>query len=123
LASSATNLSLADDQAAYIEFSATAQGVFVISGSIAARGAGMVFFRVGASGHVTLMSSGGATVSVGTGTLATGASGGVDGNLNIYADTATNRLYIKNRTGSAGNYGYSLLNVTQDVEASDLVRL
>lgn len=123
VSSAIQNLSIADDQAAYINFSATAQGVLVISGSIAARGGAMVFFRVGATGHCTLMSSGGATVSVGTGALSTGAGDGVDGNLNIYADTATNRLYIKNRTGSAGNYGYTLLNVTQDVECDDLVRL
>lgn len=123
VSSAIQNLSIADDQAAYINFSATAQGVLVFSGSVAARGGAMVFFRVGATGHCTLMSSGGATVSVGTGTLSTGAEDGVDGNLNIYADTATNRLYIKNRTGAAGNYGYTLLNVTQNVEIDDLVRL
>lgn len=123
LASSATNLSIADDQAAYVQFSATAQGVLVINGSVAARGGGLVFFRVGASGHATLISAGGATISVGTGALTTGTTDGVDGSLNVYADTATNRLYIKNRTGAAGNYGYTFLNVTQDVEANDLVKL
>jgi hypothetical protein len=117
----ASNTSLAADTASYIEFSAGAQGMIAITGSVAARAAGVVFFRVGAFGHSTLLSSAGATVSVGTGALTTGAGDGVAGSLNVYADTATNRLYIKNRTAATGQYGYTIFNVQPDITASALV--
>jgi hypothetical protein len=118
---SASNTALGVDTASYIEFSAGAQGMIAITGSVAARAAGVVFFRVGAAGHSTLLSSAGATVSVGTGALTTGAGDGVAGSLNVYADTATNRLYIKNRTTVSGNYGYTIFNVQPDITASALV--
>lgn len=117
----ASNTTLAADTASYIEFSGAAQGMISISGNVAARGCGVVFFRVGASAHSTLVSSAGATVSVGTGALTTGAGDGVAGSLNVYADTATNRLYIKNRTTATGQYGYTLLNVQPDITAGALV--
>ena len=118
---SAANTALAADTASYIEFSAGAQGMIAITGSVAARGSGVVFFRVGTSGHATLVSSAGATVSVGTGALTTGTTDGVAGSLNVYADTATNRLYIKNRTAATGQYGYTLLNIQPDITANALV--
>jgi hypothetical protein len=119
--STVDNVSLGADVASYIQFSAGAQGMIAITGSVAARGAGVVFFRVGASGHATLMSSAGATVSVGTGALTTGTSDGVAGSLNVYADTATNRLYIKNRTTATGQYGYTLFNTQQNITANAVV--
>lgn len=119
--SSASNTQLTADTASYIEFSGSAQGMIVITGSVAARGAAVVFFRVGTSAHSTLVSSAGATVSVGTGALTTGTSDGVAGSLNVYADTATNRLYIKNRTTVAGNYGYALFNIQPTLTAGNLV--
>lgn len=118
---SATNTTFVSNKAAYIEFSAGAQGLIIISSNTAARGSAVVFFSVGSSGHATLVSSAGATVSVGTGALTTGTSDGIAGNLNVYADTATNRLYIKNRTAAGGQYGYTLLNIQPDITASDLV--
>lgn len=116
----ASNTAIGIDTAAYIEFSSGAQGVLVISGSVAARGSAVVFFRVGTSGHCTLVSSAGATVSVGTGALTTGTSDGVAGNLNVYADTATNRIYIKNRTTVSGNYGYTIFNIQPTITAGSL---
>jgi hypothetical protein len=115
------NITFAADTAAYIEFTAGAQGVIIISGSAAARGAGVVFFRVGSAGHSTLLSSAGATVSVGTGTLSTGVVDGIPGSLNVYANTATNRLYIKNRTAATGSYGYTLLNIQPGIYAANLL--
>lgn len=122
--SSSINYTLADDGAAYIEFSAPAQGMIAISGGTSALGGALVYFRVGATApHSTAMASGGATLSTGVGTLANGASGGVDGNLNVYASSSNNRLYIKNRTASSGSYGYTLLNITAGVTASEIVTL
>lgn len=119
-----THVSLADDAAASITFSGATQGVISISGSTSARGAAMLFFRVGdGSAHVTELSSGGATVTTGTGALTTGTSDGTDGNLNVTASTSSSVLYIKNRTGASGNYGYTIFNLTGGVTASGMVLL
>jgi hypothetical protein len=123
VSSCSTNISIADDVAATIAFSGAAQGILIISGSVAARGSAIVHFRVGTSGHATAVSSSGVTLTTGTGALTTGADDGTDATLNVFAGTAANTLYIKNRTGSAGNYGYTLLNVTSGVTASEMVAL
>lgn len=100
-------LSLNDDQAAYLTFSAVTRGIITISGNTAAAKGGIVHFRVGdGSNHATVMSSSGANVTGTTGTLA--GTTGTDTHLTIAADNATNRLYIENRTGGARSYTLSI---------------
>lgn len=112
-----TNLTLADDQAAYIEFSADAtRGLAVIAPNTAAAGSAIVSFRVQTSAFASLVASVGATVTVGTGTLA--GTTGTDTHLTIRANTANNRLYIENRTGAARDYGISFLGLRVGVPTS-----
>ncbi len=103
-------LTLADDQAAYIAFAVdTSRGVAVFQANAAAGGSGIVAFRVGTSAYTSLLASTGVTVTVGTGTLA--GTTGTDTHLTIRADTATNRLYVENRTGATRTYGFSFLGM------------
>lgn len=103
-------LTLNDDQAAYIQFTADAvRGVAVFGGNAAAAGSGVIAFRVQTFAFVTAIATAGATVTVGTGTLA--GTTGTDTHLTIRADTATNRLYIENRTGAARDYGFAFVGV------------
>ena len=104
------NLVLADDEAAYIQFTADAtRGIAVFGGNVAAAGSGVVSFRVQTSAYATAVASAGATVTVGTGTLA--GTTGTDTHLTIRADTASNRLYVENRTGAARDYGFAFLGL------------
>src|SRR5690606_4364435 len=81
--SSAANVTIPDDGAAYIEFSAGARGMLAISGAASGSATALVSFRCGdASAHVTVLSSGGKTVAGATGT-ATGTTG-TDNQLNIF---------------------------------------
>jgi hypothetical protein len=97
-------LTLNDDQAAYMQFTASAaRGLMLLGANTRAAGSAVVAFRVGASAFVHTLASVGATVTVGTGTLA--GTTGTDTHLTIRADTATNRLYIENRTGATRDYG------------------
>lgn len=110
-------LTLADDEAAYIEFTVSAsRAVAVFVANAAAGGCGTVAFRVGGLAFASLLSSVGATVTVGTGTL--DGTTGVDGQLTIYADSATNRLYVENRTGGARTYGFSFVGAIGTVKGT-----
>ena len=106
--STANEISLADDRAGYVDLGTPgARGVFHLGGNLAGAGHCIFAFRCGdANAHVTVLSSGGVTVGAGTGTLA--GTTGADGQLNIRADTATNRIYIENRTGASRGYQYTI---------------
>ena len=106
-------LTLVDDQAAYYEFSGdtlasivhdsdnVTRGIMMLSSGKSTHGAAVVHFRCGDSdAFATVMSDdGGYAFNTGTGQLTTDSSSGTDARINVFADTATNRLYIKNRGG------------------------
>jgi hypothetical protein len=102
---------LNDDQACYIPFPSTSvQSCLWIVGNTALAGCGFVAFRCGdASAYAAGLAISG-VLTTGTGPLATGTTGGTDGNLNVFAEvTAAPRLYIKNRTAAARSYRYTIL--------------
>jgi hypothetical protein len=104
--------SLDDDEAGYVDMGSVTRGVLVVSGNVGAAGSATVHFRVGdANAHSSIASSTGPTVTGATGAL--DGTTGVDGHLTISADTATNRLYIENRTGSARSYVVTFLSTQQ----------
>lgn len=93
------------ESAGYFQFASGARGILHISGNTVAAKAAVVHFRCGdASAHATVLSSSAGVVGQ-TGTLS--GTTGVAGNLTIAADTASNRLYIENRT--AGSRVYTVL--------------
>src|SRR5690606_11352025 len=109
--SSAANITIPDDGAAYIELRAAgARGMLAIPSRAKNNATALVSFRVGdANAHATVLASAGKTVAGATGT-ATGTTG-TDNQMNVFADTASNRLYIENRTGSSSGYAFTLLNL------------
>jgi hypothetical protein len=109
-----------DDTAAYIEFSGAARGMIALSATAGSGGSALIAFRAGdASQFATILASGGATVgSAGDTTLAGTTS--TDGRLTVATPSASNRLYLENRTGAARSYKYTLMNLN-DVTASDIV--
>ena len=118
--STVTPISLADDAAAYLTFSAAGTfGIAVITGNVDAGGQAVVSFRVGdGSAFVNVLSSGGVTVTGQTGTL-TGMTG-VDGQVTISADTATNTLYIENRTAGTKGYDMTFLGLSGGVYSNTI---
>jgi hypothetical protein len=106
--STANEVSLADDRAGYVDFgSSGARGIFQLGGNVSGAGQCIFAFRCGdANAYITVLGSGGATIGPGTGTLS--GTTGPDGQLNIRADTATNRVYIENRTGASRGYQYTI---------------
>lgn len=98
---------IADDQISTIEFDTDpSYGVMVVHGNTNAKGHAVVFFRVGTSPEITLLS--GTNASVGTGALTNGTSDGVDTDININVHT-DKKVYIKNRTGGSAVYTIALL--------------
>jgi len=109
VSSLASHLSMPDNTAAYVPFSAVTQGVAVIASSTSTGKAALVFFRVGdASAHATMIGAADAVVTGGVGTLA--GTTGTDTHLTVRADSATSRLYIENRTGGIRNYQVTILS-------------
>ena len=107
--SNASSVSLATNKAGYFEFDNLTYGTVVVSSNVSGAGQAIVSFRCGdANAYCTVLSSGGATVAGTTGTL-NGTTGSA-GNLTFAADTATNRLYIENRTGSTRSYQITFLS-------------
>ncbi|CAB4125025.1 hypothetical protein UFOVP59_68 [uncultured Caudovirales phage] len=94
----------------------SATGIMQVAGSVSARGAAEVHFRVGASAFVTNRLSSGVTVGVGT-TALTGTTG-TAGQLNIAATTG-GLIYIENRTGATGTYTVTFTSV--DTTSGELV--
>jgi Pectate lyase superfamily protein len=114
---SSDEVTLNDDQAGYITFGAATKGTLVLSGNLLAAGNALVVFRCGdANAFVSVLSSSGPTVTGTTGTLA--GTTGTDTRLTIAADTATNRLYIENRTGSQRTYSYTFMGGSDTTELS-----
>lgn len=105
----ADTLSLADDEAARIQFDTTdTRGMVLVVGNLASAGMAICGFRVGSgSAFVNVLASSGATVTGATGSH-TGATG-TDGELTIAARTGTNFLDIENRTGAARGYSFAFL--------------
>jgi hypothetical protein len=113
-------LTLADDKAAYLTFSGVTGGTAMVTGNIGTAKAALVHFRVGdGSAHATIMANSGGGVVGQTGTLA--GTTGTNGNLTIAADTATNRLYIENRTGGSVSYSLILSTNTAIYQSTTLV--
>jgi hypothetical protein len=107
--STAGGSTLDNNKAGFYEFNDVNFGVAVISSSTTAGGQALVSFRCGdANAFCTVLSSGGATVVGTTGQL-TGTTG-TPSNFTVAADTATNRLYIENRTGAIKAYHITFLS-------------
>jgi hypothetical protein len=108
--------SIADDAVASVTFDVPARGIICISPNVSAGGCCTVAFRCGdASAYATVLSQAGATVAGSVGVL-TGTTG-TDARLNIGVDTATNRLFVENRTGASRSYSYSFLTLNTAVAA------
>jgi hypothetical protein len=101
-------LAVADNQAFYVEFAgAGTRGLFHLNGNVDSAGSGVFAFRVGdGSAFVRSMGSGISSGAVTTGTGTLDGTTGTDTHLTIRADTATNRLYVENRTGGSKSYTY-----------------
>jgi hypothetical protein len=107
---------IADDAVASVTFDVPARGILCISSNVSAGGCCTVAFRCGdASAYATVLSQAGATVAGSVGVL-TGTTG-TDARLNIGVDTATNRLFVENRTGASRSYSYSFLTLNTAVAA------
>ena len=115
------HLSVPDDRAAYIEFSGLAYGMIAISSSVpGSGGTGLFTFRCGdASRNITILTSAGPTTTATTGELI--GTTGTDGHFTVSASQTYSRIYIENRTGASRNYNYTLMNVLNEVTASELV--
>jgi hypothetical protein len=113
-------LILEDDESAYYSFGDVAVGTVIISTSTSAGGSVLASFRVGdANAFCDILADAGATVNASTGTL--NGTTGADGAFNISADTATNRLYIENRTGGQKAYRATFLSVSTHLISTTLV--
>lgn len=110
-------LSIADDQAYYIEFSDIARGILAVSGNLAARGSFLIHFRCGdGSGSIDLTSlTPGVTITDGGAGTLTGVTG-TDTHLTVRYSTTLNRLYIENRTGALGVYEVTLISCNAEIE-------
>jgi hypothetical protein len=109
--------SSADDTAFYATFSGTiAYGVAIIGSNTNSAGSAVVAFRCGdGNAYCNILSSSGPPVTGTTGPL-TGTTG-TDTHLTVSADTATNRLYIENRTGGTRVYQVTFLSLSQPVQS------
>lgn len=96
---------LNDDQAGYFTFSGLTIATVTIAPNLSSGKAAVVSFRCGDANAYGIVAGGSSGVVAQTGTL--NGTTGVDGNLTLAADTATNRLYIENRTGSAITYSFT----------------
>ncbi len=115
-------LTVPDDRAAYVEFSAAAPtGMIAVCSSVPGSGGTALFaFRVGdASRAITILASAGPTTTATTGEL-TGTTG-VDGQFTISASQTFNRVYIENRTGASRSYNYTIMNLGDGITASEMV--
>jgi hypothetical protein len=122
---SATVFTLNDDQATYFEFDGSgSRGTISISPN-SSTGEGLIAaFRVGSSAFTKSMAvtdAANVNVSSSTGKYVPGTTDGTDGDLNIQADTATNRLYIQNRRGSVYNYGCTFMNTATNSPAKCII--
>lgn len=95
---------IADDAFKTLEFSSALTGAGCIWSETQPGRMAWFFFGVGASPFCNLQAAL-ANVTCSTGALTTGTGDGVDTDLNINAHT-DNKLYIKNRTGSARVYNF-----------------
>jgi hypothetical protein len=102
--SSWESFNLNDDQAGYFTIDTVIgrQGAMLIAGNTASAESGMVAYRVGDAFAFCSELNGTTNFATTTGQL-TGTTG-ADGFLTISADTATNRVYVENRTGGIKNY-------------------
>jgi hypothetical protein len=108
-----TEITLDDDQACYIQFSAVARGVVVISSNAASAQSGVIHFRCGdASTHATSIAKT-ANLELTTGQLA--GTTGNDTKVTFSADSATNRIYLENRLGTARNFTFSFIGLNENI--------
>lgn len=121
LRSIGTELTLNDDKAGYIEFSGLTRGVAILSGNTSTANGCIINFRCGDGSAFVTTWGAPAGVTTGTGTLA--GTTGPDTNLNIRADTATNRLYIENRLGASRAYCLTFLSLALDVYPTGVTNL
>jgi hypothetical protein len=106
--------SIADDDVFTVNLTALTTGVLLIAGNVSSARSALIAFRTGDSAaFIDVIANAPSGVSVGVGALTNGTGDGVDGDLNVNVDTANNRIYIKNRTGSARSYGVTFLSVLQ----------
>jgi hypothetical protein len=112
-------LTLADDEAAYLEWASAAivYGTFVLGNNTGAGPHGIFNYRVGdgASSYCVAIATSGSIV-ITAGTAATGLTGttGVDGQCTLRAylvgSPTPGRLYLENRSGTQRAFGISIIN-------------
>jgi len=108
-----TEITLNDDQACYIQFSAAARGVVVISSNAASAQSGVIHFRCGdASTHATSIAKT-ANLELTTGQLA--GTTGNDTKLTFSADSTTNRIYLENRLGAVRGFTFSFIGLNDNI--------
>lgn len=108
-----TEIALADDQACYIQFSAAARGVCIISSNTSTAQSGVIQFRCGdAFTHATNIAKT-ADLNVATGQLA--GTTGTDAKVTFSADSATNRVYLENRIGAIRAFTFTFIGVNDNI--------
>jgi hypothetical protein len=108
-----TEITLNDNQACFVQFSAAARGICVISSNAASAQAGVIHFRCGdASTHATSIAKT-SDMNVTTGQLA--GTTGTDAKVTFSADSATNRIYLENRIGTVRAFTFTFLGVNDNI--------
>lgn len=105
--SSRQEVTIADDGFTTIPFSGVTRGLLFLRGNSSNARSAMFDFRVGDVNAFCTHLTNAANVAATTGTL--NGTTGVDTNLTVAADTASNALYIENRRGASLSWMYALL--------------
>lgn len=116
-----TTVFLNNNQAGYFTINPVRgrSGMIAVSGNISSAESGTASFRVGDANAFCTELSGSTNFATTTGAL-TGTTGTV-GNLTISSDTATDRIYIENRTGALKAYTITNLCATGLITGFTLV--
>lgn len=103
-------VTLADDEAAFVSFTADARGIVLISSNTSSAGTFIGNFRVNNGAFVQELASAGPVTVVAAG-AGLGGMTGADGDFSIRAHDALNRLYIENRTGGQRTYRFTFVGM------------
>lgn len=115
------NFTLNNNQAGYFDFDIVngRQGIISIGGNLSSAESGMATYRIGDASAFCSLLNGTTNFVVTTGAL-TGTTGGA-GKLTVSADTASNRIYVENRTGAAKAYVITNLSALSIIQNFTLV--
>lgn len=108
---SAAPVSLFDDTATSIAFTAATTGILIFTAGLSTVASGMFIFRVGSSLMCAVLAQAAGSVLATTTNVALTGTTGTDGKLTVSAHS-DNKLYIENRTGSPFSAAWQVLGVT-----------